>query len=77
MGHGQHAKTHRKEFADDTDYRKDTDYEIIKAFYDVDDAAKWAKQIVYHLKDADKIPLHKNLQSFSKQNAQTGEAANG
>ena len=72
MGHGQHAKKHQREFAEETGYSRNTDYEIVKAFYQPENAAAWAKQIVDQLKDAGRMPLQENLEDFTDSEGESG-----
>jgi len=72
-GSTQHGKKHRREFETDTGYSKHTDFEIIKAFYGSEDAAKWAEDIVDELKAADRIPKNQSLEQFQSRKGGTAE----
>lgn len=56
MGNSQHAKKHKREFAEETGWTHRMNYEIVKAYYNPDAAATWAEEIIKALRVVGKIP---------------------
>lgn len=66
-GNQSHAGKHCREFEEQTGYSKHTNYNLIIAYFEPEEAPKWAREIMEALKDANKIPKNnKTVKEYSE-----------
>lgn len=69
----QHAGKHCREFAEETGYSKHTDYDLIVAYYNPENAPKWAAELMNEFKKTDRIPKQQNQLTEFDQKGESSE----